>query len=339
MQEVLYYPSFFIEDEKWLKFALLYLGEVITIKPHNVEVELNPTNLLIMDETNLFSNQAPSQEEIDLVANNYSDFIIRVLNNPILQRDSQRLKNRENMIYEIYSGKMSWKLEGMLLDYGLAEQSINGVIVHKELALEYMSMLANIIASNRNMPTITDKKISIKYRALNQVINKEVQGARSIKTLVNEMEIFLPRDLKNISLQQIIDFRNNPRNQRDLEELHKALNKFNSLNDLTSESEMLDAKKELFEMKRKYRAQLSGSFLVGSGSILGMYQLYQGDASILEYISELLGLDVFGGVSIAYGNLNDYVTTSRATSYISNVENLGRCNRRINNPMNRHYIR
>lgn len=178
MKEVLYYPSFFIEDEKWLKFALLYLGEVITIKPNNVEIELNSTNSLIMNETNLFSNQAPSQEEIDLVAINYGDFIIRVLNNPILQENSKRLKSRGHMNYEIYSGKMTWRLEQMLLDNGLAEHSINGVIVHKELALEYMSMLANIIAGNRNMPTITDNKIPIKYRALNQVIKREIQGAR-----------------------------------------------------------------------------------------------------------------------------------------------------------------
>lgn len=153
MKEVLYYPSFFIEDEKWLKFALLYLGEVITIKPKNVEVELNSTNELVMNETNLFSNQAPSQEEIDLVAIKYSDFILRVLDNPVLKENSKSLKNRLNMNYEIYSGKMSWKLEQMLLDYGLAEYSINGVTIHRELALEYMSMLANIIAGNRNMPT------------------------------------------------------------------------------------------------------------------------------------------------------------------------------------------
>lgn len=339
MERVLYYPSFFIEDEKWLKFALLYLGEVVSIKPEPIELDLNPTISLIDRNTNLFSSHSPTLEEIDQVTFEYSDFLTRILMNPMLQNDNGRLRNRNQMNYEIYSGKMSWKMEEMLIEHGVAQNSRNGVIVHKDLALEYMALLANIIAGNTNIPTITDKKMPIKYGRLNQLVNSEVPNISSIKTLVNEMEIFLPRDLEHISIERIIEFRNTERNQRNLQELHNALNRFNKLGDLNSENEMLNSKKELFEMKRQYRSQIAGSFIIGGGSALGMYQLYQGDSSSLEYIREFLGLGILNGARNVYGNISNHNSTKRAISYLSDVEQLGRRNRSFNNIGFNNFIR
>ncbi|MDV2581556.1 hypothetical protein [Alkalibacillus haloalkaliphilus] len=329
MKEALYYPNFYIDDEKWLKFALLYLDEIVTITPNEASINYTSMHEVVLRETNLFSSHSPLESEIEEAAFNLGEFISRASMNPMYDNNQRQWRNRSMDDWEIYNGKMSYKLQEMLLDKEWAKKSVNGLNINPELASQYMTLLANIIAGNRNIPTITDKKMPVNFLSMNRNVNKEINRDNRVMTLSNEVEIFLPRNIEEISIEEIIEFRNNPENSRNLTELHNAIENMNNLTENRfSENEMLNLKKNLYDAKKQYKSRLAGQFTVGAGSVLGIYQLISGDAPYLDFIREVLGLGVITGVSCAYGNLNGYRTTNKAIGYLSDIENLTKRSRR-----------
>lgn len=327
MRETLYYPSFFVEDEKWLKFALLYLGEVVTIIPTEANINFSSTHSLILNETDLLRSHSPTEREVNFAANSLGDEIARFANNPLYSNRDLRgnWKHHNQNDWEIYNGKMSYQLQDMLLSNEWAKPTENGLIMNGELAGVYMTLLANVIADERNIPTITDKKMPVNFSKINHSLNSRNSNSKRFKTLSNELEIKLPKDLESIGIGRVIDFRNNPRNRRNLDEFHNAIENMNQLNDANlSENDMLYIKKNLFDAKRQYLSGFAGQFIVGSGSVLGIYQLISGDAPLLDYFREVLGFGVISGIRSAYGNVNELRENHRAISYLSDVENLSK---------------
>lgn len=323
MKEALYYPSFYIDDEKWLKFALLYLGEVVTITPNGASINYTDMHEIVLRETNLFSSHSPKESEIDTAAHDLGEFISSVSMNPLYDNPERQWRYRSNNDWEIYYGKMSYKLQDMLLEKEWALKTENGLNVNPELASQYMTLLANIIAGKRNIPTITDKKMPVNFTSMNRNVNREINRDNRVMTLTNEVEIFLPRNIEEISIEEIIEFRNHPENIRNLNELHNAIEDMNNLTENNfSDNEMLNLKKNLYEAKKQYKSKLASQFTVGAGSALGIYQLISGDAPDLDFLREVLGLGVINGIRCAYGNLNGYRTTNKAIGYLSDIENL-----------------
>jgi hypothetical protein len=323
MKEALYYPSFYIDDEKWLKFALLYLGEVVTITPSEANINHTYMHELVLRETNLFSRHSPAESEVNTAANDLGDFISRISMNPLYDNPQRQWRQRSNTDWEIYSGKMAYKLQEMLLENEWAMKTENGLNISPELASQYMTLLANIIASNRNIPTVTDKKMPVNFSSMNRNVNREINRDKRVITLSNEVDIFLPRNIDEISIEEIIKFRNDPENSRNLTEFHNAIEDMNNLTGSNlSDNEMLNLKKNLFDAKKQYKSKLATQFTMGAGSALGIYQLISGDAPYLDFFKEVLGLGVISGVRCAYGNLNGYRTTNKAIGYLSDIENL-----------------
>lgn len=326
MREVLYYPNFYIEDERWLKFALLYLGEVVTIMPNNMgEIELSTNQELVLNETNLFSAHSPNSEEIEVAALNIGDTIGRVTMNPLLQNRANGWRDLERESMEIYSGKMAYKLQEMLLEKEWAQETERGLIINNDLATEYMTLLANVISNRRDIPTISDKKSDVRYRELDRIVRTDFRN-NSLKTLRDSIEIYLPRNIDETPIERIIEFRNNPVNQRNLNEFHGAMALVNRMGEMTSEYDIIEAKKRLIDAKKQYKSNLRNSFAATGASILGIYQLIDGDASNLDFLKEVLGMGVIAGVKVAYGQVNGYTNTSKAVSYLTEVERLNRFN-------------
>lgn len=323
LRKALYYPGFYIEDEKWLKFALLYLGEVVTIIPNQANINYTSIHEIVLRETNLFSSHSPVDSEVEEAANSLGDFISRASINPIYDNSSRRWRNRSHDDWEIYYGKMSYRLQEMLLEKEWAMNTENGLNLSPDLASQYMTLLANSIAENSNIPTITDKKMSVNFTNLNRNINRENRYNR-LMTLSNELEIFLPRNIDEINIEELIEFRNNPKNRRTLNELHNAIEDMNNITEYNSENDMLYLKKNLYDAKKKYKSDLASQFTLGAGSALGIYQLVNGDAPFLDFLREVLGLGVISGVRCTYGNINSYRTINKAIGYLSDVENLTR---------------
>jgi hypothetical protein len=326
MREVLYYPNFYIENEKWLKFALLYLGEVVTIMPENMgNIELSENQELVLRKTNLFSAHSPTSEEIEDAALNIGDTIGRITMNPLLQNRANGWRDLERESMEIYSGKMAYKLQEMLLEKEWAQETERGLIINNDLATEYMTLLANVISNRRDIQTISDKKSVIRYGELNKIVRTDFRN-NNLKTLEDSIEIYLPRNIDETPIERIIEFRNDPVNQRNLNEFHDAMAVVNRMGEMTSEYDIIEAKKRLIDAKKQYKSNLRNSFAVTGASILGIYQLIDGDASSLDFLKEVLGMSVIAGAKVAYGQVNGYTNASKAVSYLTDVEKLNRFN-------------
>ena len=87
---------------------------------------------------------------------------------------------------------------------------------------------------------------------------------------------------------------------------------------------MIDLKKELFDAKKQYISEIIAQFGAGTGATIGIYQLINGDAQHLDFLGEVLGLGAIQGMKKIYGNINEYNNIRKATSYISDIENLSR---------------
>lgn len=91
-----------------------------------------------------------------------------------------------------------------------------------------------------------------------------------------------------------------------------------------SENQMIDVKKELTEAKNQYISEIISQFGVGTATTIGIYQLINSNAQHLDFLREILGLGAIRGIKKIYGLINEYNNIRRATSYISDIENLKR---------------
>lgn len=100
----------------------------------------------------------------------------------------------------------------------------------------------------------------------------------------------------------------------------------NRMGEMTSEYDIIEAKKRLIDAKKQFKSNLMNSFAVTGASILGIYQLIDGDASSLDFLKEVLGMGVIAGVKVAYGQVNGYTNVSKAVSFLTEVERLNKFN-------------
>ena len=68
MHRLLYYPNFEIQDENFLKFALLYIDEIRPIIPRGVESSLSGSMKDIIKSTDLIKPYAPDYTQGDLAS-------------------------------------------------------------------------------------------------------------------------------------------------------------------------------------------------------------------------------------------------------------------------------
>ncbi|WP_138859088.1 hypothetical protein [Exiguobacterium mexicanum] len=326
MKEVLYYPNFYIENERWLKFALLYLGNVVTIVPSNAsEIPLSKNQEIVLKETDIFSTHSPSSDEIKEATADIGDLISRVKTNPFLNNDSNNWRNLDSEFMEIYFGKMVHNFQDVLLENKWAKRTSNGLIINSDLANAYMTLLANSISSNRSISTISDKNAKIEYDRVNRMIYSKPNvkfrsNLENVKTLKSNIEISLPKNIDNIPIERIIEFRNSPQNKRSLNEFHKALELINSINAKTPENYIVDAKERLIDAKGKYMSNLGVCFSIIAMPAISMYQLIDGDSSNLDFLKDVLGMSVFPEPKVVYGQIKGFSSSAKAISYLTEIE-------------------
>ena len=138
---------------------------------------------------------------------------------------------------EIYSGKMAYKLQEILLEKEWAQETERGLILNNDLATEYMTLLANVISNRREIQTISDKNSVIRYGELNKIVKTDFRN-NNLKTLEDSIEIYLSRNIDETPIERIIEFRNDPVNQRNLKEFHDAMAVVNGIVEMTSEYDL-----------------------------------------------------------------------------------------------------
>ncbi|TAL16395.1 hypothetical protein EPN96_09695 [bacterium] len=213
MKNLLYYPSFEVADETWLKFALLYFNELQPIVPYSGEQYLSGRFREIIDSTDLIKFYRPDYKKGVKATKEAIETCESMLSRPYAFKDFFKChdfinvwKSPEFHTHTIFREKYSDAWEDFLTKNKLGTPSDNGIAVSEHLALIYMTLLAQAISANDNMSPITDipeiDKFSISCLSTSPATPKCVDVARFTIPMV------LPANLQEISINSIIKLRN-----------------------------------------------------------------------------------------------------------------------------------
>lgn len=168
MHKLLYYPNFEIQEQNFLKFALLYIDEIRPIIPECAKETLSDSMQNILRNTDLINPYAPNYEsgyvasvaaikylEEKNIAERYGVF---------RQRNTDLRRN-----YTLYADKYTYEFENYCLENGFAERCNEGILLNEDVAYAYMSILAEIISKETETDMITD---NIKYA--DNTLKKEI---------------------------------------------------------------------------------------------------------------------------------------------------------------------
>jgi len=82
MNEVIYYPTFEVIDQQWLKFAVLYLDKLKPIIPEAGDRYLSEQFQRIKGETDLIDSHRPEYEEGSSATRDAVEHLEKILKHP-----------------------------------------------------------------------------------------------------------------------------------------------------------------------------------------------------------------------------------------------------------------
>ncbi|MCM3729585.1 hypothetical protein M3226_28800 [Neobacillus cucumis] len=338
MKKTLYYPGFEIQDETWLKFALLYMDEISTIVPMEAEYFLSEDYKLVHNETNLLKKHQPESLEAKRTTREVIDSISQYLNNPkkiiknLGEIDVVNLwRQSHNQNYELFETKFSHEFAHFCKEWGFSQPSANGILIPSQLATTYMGVLAHNIGDRHDMSIITDIEHEdeiISFFDDLWTYNNDLEELHHMKKYIS---LVLPVDLRNIPIGKIIDLRNQENFQKNLKAFHFALQQLSSfsdkkLTDLSFKEITENIEWSLKEMRADI-ITLSSDLLSATLAIL---LAFNGGGKILEIINEGLG---FVPAAVSAGSLYNNIKTNKrkmATKYLTDLRNINVSQKRQN---------
>jgi hypothetical protein len=279
---MIYYPGFEIKDEKWLKFALLYLDKVQPIIPESGLSFLSKKAKIIMNETDLIepyiiggsegmwaSQRATNQ--FDEYLKNPERYIPGNFCNGRLSKmyNTERWQNECEQQFILFSEKYSRVFENYCIDNKIAHYVDYGLGISEELAYIYMSFLADEISSKYELDAITDHFLS------NQLLLNNYKGKRRIKNLKiiqKSLELDVPMSLENIDIYSIIKLRSKTRfndmRKIYIRELEKyfSTNKGERINEIDNRDILL-CSKEIGNMIKSFLKTILSTVVISMFSI------------------------------------------------------------------------
>ncbi|EOP29443.1 MULTISPECIES: hypothetical protein [Bacillus] len=338
MKKILYYPGFEVQDETWLKFALLYLSKINTIVPNEAEPFLSRGYNLIYKETNLLDKYPPEYSETDRTTHKVIEIVSTYLKDPLKHYESLGKINivnfwrqKENQNYELFNTKFSKNFELFCRDWGFSHESQNGIKIPSQLATIYMGILAHTIGQNKNMSIITDIEHEQQIISLSDDLWNYNKDFEEIKYIKNYLSLLLPDNLNSIPIEKIIDLRNKDDFQKKLNAFHLALEQLT----LSPNHNLSDISyKEITENIKWSIKELGADILNFSSSLLittlGISLACTGSPAPLEILKESLGAVPTAGTGWQlYKNIHSS-QRRLASQYITDIRNLNPPQKRTN---------
>lgn len=231
MKSFVYYPGFEVRNENWLKFALLYLEQLNPIIPLAGYRYLTDEFRMLNNETDLIRRHRPNQSEGENATRIAIEALENVIKHPKLYENIfntpnvvEDWRNPETKSYELFYDKYSDSWQEFCFEYGFAHDTAEGILVPESLGQVYMTMLAQVIAESQGMSTITDRsdldKFSILARKTNNIIKRKNRIAQAV------IDLQVPGNLEEISLDEIIKFRNREGFRTRLTSFHEELDNY-----------------------------------------------------------------------------------------------------------------
>ena len=227
MTNLLYYPTFEMQNINWLKYAILYIDKFSPIIPSDGREKLSDTYKKISENSDLFEFVTPSYDEGENTFIKVRGEIQKILNNPSDYRRilgdniTMRMKAPALRTFEIYEKKFCLKFQNYCISEGLGERSENGLLVSEIFANIYMTLLAQELSYIRNVSPITDNPALNRYGIFTQTIKPEIQNENDLFECVINQKV---PDLNNISFDKLLKFRN--KNDAFLREFRMEINTF-----------------------------------------------------------------------------------------------------------------
>ncbi|MCD5076657.1 hypothetical protein [Enterococcus gallinarum] len=268
MREI-YYPSFEINDEKWLKHAILYKDNVTTIVPKYFQKNLSDEYKEIYSQSDLLSFYDLSQEDIEIISDTamtVSYYFDDVYNNPLsypIKSYWEKYKYLNDLLingrkpYTLVSQKINSPLENNLIKKGYAVKTANGIKVHYIIGFFYMNILASKLASKYENYVATTDINSANY--IDRILNSYLPTFKAsdiyfekdeVKQLIINQSI---PNLDRMSLSDAIAIRNKRNYTNYLESFNKVIEEIITCNDVSK----LDLK-EVDRQLTFYSDEMSG---------------------------------------------------------------------------------
>lgn len=298
MNNLFYYPSFEVEREDWLKFALLYIGKLKPIVPINERPRLSSQTRLLLDETDLLDFHHPSSEEAYRASLDAFTVIESLLKSPEryfrtfhTRRISDVFRDTNTHTSTLFQEKYTYEFERFCLDEGLATDTNRGILMSDELINIYMTLLANIISENNHTSAVTDSNEMEKYNVL--LRRSPSPSANRINIAKSTINLALPTNLENISLETIIQLRNNNDFRAMIDSFHRELDAYiTSLeNNNYDENFVEHLNRNLFDIRSEL-AQLGPNLFSFS---LGFWFVFNGSVDF----KDVFGTALIGGAVTA----------------------------------------
>lgn len=332
MTDFLYYPGFEIDDEEWLKFALLYMREVQTIVPYEADGYLSTKHNYLKDSTNLLVSYRPTYDEGKKSTNDAIDIIRNIINNPIRHlRNLDRFnildfwRQRQNQNTELFTTKFSSELVEFFDEYGLCHETYNGIKLPKQLGLIHMSVLAHNIGDHRGMSVITDIKEQRQISKINNQAWRYNPGFEELKAMKKLIGLKLPVNLREIPLEEIINLRNKQSFQNKLNAFHTVLSDFtNTPGQKLTESNCKQIEEYLKVSIFDLTADITDFATSTVATALGVWLVYSSKGDNLELAKEFLGFGTtMGGAIQVYGKIQTTRKKYLAARYFTDLKKLG----------------
>lgn len=343
MASLIYYPGFSVEDERWLKYALLYLDEISPIVPDEVkwQMRINDMTALVQNETDLLKTCNPNWRELMDSSRIASDVLNGYLDSPDMLAYAltgvssiqlgksilNRWKQPTDQITQLYDGKFAYSLYKLCNEHSFCQRNDEGIMIPSQLANIYMSILANEIARARGQDIITDNTECNRW-----IISHETRvrvGTNShFDVAQSEIDYYLPCELDAIPISRIIQLRNNADFRairsafsHEIERVIKQREKFDYQYSL---DDMLYAKRHL----QDYLLKTFDALAVVATSVASFVALRNGIQSEEVIPLTLAAYFDLRATHAAYRNIKEIHTHFRdrrlARKYVTEIKNLNR---------------
>ncbi|EOO05700.1 hypothetical protein IAW_05009 [Bacillus cereus str. Schrouff] len=341
MTDFLYYPGFEIEDDEWLKFALLYMIKVHTIVPFEADNYLSVKHRDLKNSTNLLESYRPTYDEGEKSTYDAIDIIQNIINKP---KRNLGILGEVNILdfwrqiqyqdTELFNTKFSPEFVSFCGDYGLCHETYNGIRLPKQLALIYMSVFAHNIGDHTGMSVITDTKEQRQISRINNKAWKYNPCFEELKSMKKLIELQIPVNLKEIPLVEIIKLRNKQSFQKKLNAFHTALSDFtNTTGQKLTEGNCKQIKEHLKASILDLTVDITGVATGTVATALGVWLVFSSHGSNYELAKEFLGFGAtVGGAIQVYDKIQTTQNKYLAARYLTDLKKLGR-NHRALSPM------
>lgn len=308
MNNSIYYPNFEIENENWLKFALLYVDTFRPIIPDERKNELSDLYKKIIDETNLINPISPEFDHKEKAYIDTQNFLIELFENRNKQNllfkseDLRKKWNKEEKTFLIYKEKMNSSFIDYCNDNKLGIKNDDGIFLSEDLYQIYMTNLAKVIAGNE-YSIVTDKINYTKYNTISQ--SNDTQLYKSI------IRLNLPLDLNSLEVDKLLEFRKKDENQDLIISFNKMIVELKNADNIDEKLKL-----KIDEINDTFLKKISVDLTLLFGKTCLLFSSLSTPTALLGSI--LTSLDNVINISDLFDEKNNNMYL-KANSYLANI--------------------